>query len=80
MIRIPDEVLYDARVGEKEAAAFARQMAAFGYYVHNKVSIGYCAQIADMTEEEFILFLGKNHADIFRFESEDELIKDIDNA
>ena len=38
------------------------------------------AQQAGMTEEEFILFLGKNHIDIFRFDSEDDLLRDIKNA
>lgn len=37
-----------------EAAEFAKQMVALGYYTQNHVSIGYCAQIAGMTEEEFI--------------------------
>ena len=46
----------------------------------NHVSIGYCAQIADMTEEDFITFLGQNHIDLFRFESDEELMRDIANA
>ena len=55
-------------------------MVALGYYIHNNVSIGYCAEIADMTEEEFIVFLGKNHVDIFQFDDEEELLRDIANA
>ena len=79
-INIPSEVLYGTNMRASDAAAFAKKMVALGYYTQNHVSIGYCAQIADMTEEEFIVFLGQNHIDIFRFESEDELRRDIANA
>lgn len=30
------------------------------YYTKNGVSIGYCAQIAGMSEEEFVRYLGRN--------------------
>ena len=33
-----------------------------------------------MSEEEFILFLGKNQISIFRFDDENELLRDIENA
>ena len=44
------------------------------------VSIGYCAQIAGMTEEEFISFLGKHQVDVFRFDNDEELLRDVANA
>lgn len=46
----------------------------------NNVSIGYCAQIAGMSEEEFISFLGRNQIDIYQFDSDEELLKDVANA
>lgn len=79
-VDIPNEVLYDTHMKNEEAAAFARQMVALGYYTKNHVSIGYCAKIADMTEEEFLLLLGKNQIDIFRFDNKEELLRDIENA
>ncbi len=60
-INVPDAVLYDTRMSMDEAEAFARRAVAKGYYTQNKVSLGYCAQIADMTEEDFIKYLGLNH-------------------
>lgn len=66
-IHIPDAVMYDTHMSEEEAAAFARCMVAVGYYKQNNVSIGYCAQIADMTEEEFINYLGKRNVSIYWF-------------
>ena len=80
VVDIPNEVLYDTRMSTMDATAFAKRMVALGYYIHNGVSIGYCAQIAGMTEEEFISFLGQNQIDIFRFDSDEELLRDVANA
>ena len=80
MVNVPNEVLYDTHMSTAEATAFARKMIALGYYIHNNVSIGYCAEIAGLTEEEFMLFLGQNKLDIFRFEDDEELMRDVENA
>ena len=77
---IPSEVLYDTHMSAVEAAAFARQMVALGYYTQNNVSIGYCAKIAGMCEEEFISFLGRHGVGIFDFMTDEDLAKDIANA
>ena len=79
-VDIPEEVMFDTRMQMEDTTRFARQMVALGYYTQNGVSIGYCAKIANMSEEEFILFLGKNRIDIFRFDSDDELLRDVENA
>lgn len=79
-VKIPNEVLYDTKMSDAEAVKFASQMTALGLYTRRKVSIGYCAQIAGMTEPEFVYFLGQNNISIFRFDSEEELLKDIENA
>ena len=80
MVNVPNEVLYDTHMSTAEATAFARKMIALGYYIHNNVSIGYCAEIAGLTEEEFMLFLGQNKLDIFHFEDDEELMRDVENA
>ena len=79
-IRIPDAVLYDTHMSTDEAAEFARRAVAMGYYTQNKVSIGYCAQIAGMTEEDFIKYLGQNHISIFQFDSKEEFVEELENA
>ena len=79
-VNIPNEVLYDTRMSAAEAAAFARQMVALGYYTQNHVSIGYCARIAGMCEEDFIVFLGHHGISIFDQLGESELMRDIVNA
>lgn len=79
-INIPNEVLFDTKMNEEEANQFARRAVALGYYTQSGVSIGYCAQIAGMTEEEFIKYLGKNQVSIFRFDNREEFLEEISNA
>ncbi len=79
-INIPNEVLYDTKMSKEEANQFARCAVALGYYTQNGVSIGYCAQIAGMTEEEFIKYLGRNHVSIFHFDNQEEFLEELKNA
>ena len=79
-VDIPEEVLYDTRMNVREAAAFARLMTAFGYFTRNNVSIGYCAQIAGVSEEEFLRFLGANGVGVFSFDDEAEFARELANA
>lgn len=79
-VKIPEEVLYDTKMSKQETDAFVRRYTALAYYLRNKVSIGYCAEIAGMSESEFVDFLGDNQAELFRFSDASELDRDIDNA
>ena len=47
---VPDEVLFDTKMSREQANQFARRYVALGFYKQNGVSIGYCSQIAGMTE------------------------------
>ena len=80
VVDIPNEVMVDTHMSVRDATAMAKSMLALGLYTKNNVSVGYCAQVAGMTEEEFIRFLGTFHVSIFRFDSEEELLRDIANA
>ncbi len=79
-MQIPEAVLYDTHMDVSEASAFAKRMVALGYYTKNNVSIGYCAQIADMPEEDFIRFLGENGISIFQYKNKEELLEELKNA
>ena len=79
-IDIPNEVLFDTKMNKEEANRFARRAVALGYYTQSGVSIGYCAQIAGMTEEEFIKYLGKNNVSIFHFDNKEEFLEELANA
>lgn len=79
-INIPNEVLFETKMNKEQANQFARCAVALGYYTQSGVSIGYCAQIAGMTKEEFIKYLGKNHISIFHFDNNEEFLEELDNA
>ena len=50
------------------------------YYTKLGVSLGYCANIAEMPKTDFIRFLSENGVSIFDFDDKEELIEDIANA
>lgn len=79
-IDIPDAVMYDMHMTQEETRRFARRAVALGYYSQNGVSIGYCAQIAGMTEEDFITYLGENHISIFKYDDRAEFMEELNNA
>lgn len=79
-INIPNEVLFDTKMNQEEASQFARCAVALGYYTQRRVSIGYCAQIAGMTKEEFMKYLGKNQISIFHFDNKEEFLEELNNA
>lgn len=79
-VPIPDEVLYDTHLSKKLAETYVRQAAALFYYTKLGVSLGYCADIANMPKMDFIHFLSENGVSIFDFENQDELNEDIANA
>ena len=79
-IQIPEEVLIMTHQDKSSMAQYIRLNLAIDLYQHKHVSVGYCAEIAHCTEEEFIQELGKRGISIFQFKSEDELAKDVSNA
>ena len=74
---VPDEVLFDTKMSREQANQFARRYVALGFYKQNGVSIGYCSQIAGMTEEEFIKYLGQNEISIFQFDDKEEFLEEL---
>lgn len=79
-INIPKEVLYDTKMSESEALAFSKKAVALCYYIQNKVSLGYCAQIAGMSKEAFIRYLGENGISVFQYDDRQEFIEEMNNA
>ncbi len=53
---------------------------AMDLYKNKKVSLSYCAGVAEMTKEEFIYYLGVNGVSIFSFISENEFLEELVNA
>lgn len=79
-IQIPEAVLYDTQMTTKQVNDYARKLIALDYYTRHQLSIGYCAQIAEISEEDFIKLLGQNNISIFQFDDENEFLEDLKNA
>ena len=71
---VPDEVLFDTKMSREQANQFARRYVALGFYKQNGV------QIAGMTEEEFIKYLGQNEISIFQFDDKEEFLEELEHA
>ena len=79
-VSISNEILYDTKMSIEEAGGVARRAVALGYYTQSGVSLGYCSQIAGMSEEEFIKYLGENHVSLFHFDSKEEFLEELNNS
>lgn len=79
-IKLPEEILFSLRETEEEFERDLKSIAAVKYFVQKKLSLGQCAQLAQMSEKEFIQYLGKQKISIFKYDSEDELLEDVKSA
>ena len=79
VINIPDEVLYDTCMNRRDAEQMVKRATALYCYVNHHVSIGYCAEIAGMSIENFMIFLGEHKVSVFNY-AEEEIQEDFDNA
>ena len=51
-----------------------------GFTDDNGVSLGYCAEIAGMSKQQFIKYLGENNVSIFKFDDDEEFLEELNNA
>ena len=79
-VNVPEAVLYDTRMDERQVSMFAKRSVAVAYYTTMGVSLGYCAQIAEMTEEDFAKYLGERRVSLFHFDGEQEFEDEMNNA
>ena len=63
-----------------ETDASVRRETALNLYVQNKASLGYCAQVARMSKERFIRYLGEHKISIIHYDDEDEFSEELNNA
>lgn len=79
-INVPEEILLDLHENKNDFTEYIKKMLALDLYKNKKVSLGYCASVAEMTKEEFMQYLGLNGVSIFSFESENEFMEELANA
>lgn len=79
-VTVPQEILLTLRENEDEFILELKKTAAVRYFKEKKLSIGQCALLSEMSEENFIKYLSKQGVSIFSFEDDDEILEDIKNA
>ena len=79
-IELPEEILLSLHVDENEIIQEMKRTLAVKYFKERKLSIGQSAELAEMTEEDFVKYLGSQNISIFNIDNLDELKKDLGNA
>lgn len=80
IVSLPQEILLTLRQSSEEVVLEMKRALAVKYYEEQKLSLGQCAELAEMNKEDFIKLLSNEHISIFRFESENEILEDMTNA
>ena len=80
VVNLPQEIVLTLRQSSEDIVVEMKRALAVKYYQEQRLSLGQCAELAEMNKEDFIEYLSKQHISIFRFESEDEISEDIKNA
>ena len=79
-INVPREILLDLNINENYFSNYVKKFISLDLYKNKNISLGYCAELAEMTKEDFIIFLGENKVSIFDFENENEFLEEMRNA
>ncbi len=79
-IQIPEEILLSLNETEQGMAAYTKKILAMDLYEKHQISLGHGAQLAGMTEEDFIYELGKAGISIFSFASDEQFQEELLNA
>jgi len=79
-VSVPSEIFLVLRESEVQFATNMKKFAALHLYQIRKLSIGQCAALADMAEEDFIYFLSENKVSIFECLDEQTLREELANA
>lgn len=77
-VKIPDAVLFDTHMTAEQTDSFVKQTLALHHYIKCHISLGYCAEIAGMTKEDFIKFLGENQISIFHYDNKNDFMEELE--
>jgi predicted HTH domain antitoxin len=79
-ISVPSEIFLTLRENEDQFVSDMKRYTALKLFQNNKLSIGQCAELAGMSEEDFIYFLGENKVSVFEYLDEAMLREELGNA
>lgn len=74
---VPEEILLDLHEEKEDFIKYIKRLTTLDLYKNKRVSLGCCANVADMTKEDFVKYLGVNGISIFAFESENEFLEEL---
>ena len=80
VIDLPKSVVHAPGMSGEKVWLLIQREAAVQLYLHYDVSLGYCAHVAGMIQEEFIGLLGEHQICIFEDVVEDQLTTDLENV
>ncbi len=79
-ISLPQEIVLSLRESSENIIKDMKRTVAVKYYKENKLSLGQCSELAEMSKEDFIELLSSYKISIFKFEDDEELLEDLKNA
>lgn len=79
-ISVPSEIFLALRESEIQFISNMKKYTALIFFQNRKLSVGQCAELANMTEENFIYFLSENKVSLFDYHDESTLRKELTNA
>ncbi len=79
-VTVPSEILLTLRESDEQLALNMKRYTAIKLFKDKRLSIGQCAELSEMPEEDFIKLLGENNVSIFDFSDYDSLKEDLANA
>ena len=79
-ISVPSEIFLVLRENENQFAADMKKYMALSLFKSQKLSIGQCAALANMPEEDFIYYLSENKVSIFEYLNEGTLREELNNG
>lgn len=79
-VQVPPAVMFDTKMSVSETQKFINQTVALEYYKNHGISLGYCSEIAGMSKEDFLKFLGTQGVSVIHFDDEQEFLDELSNA
>lgn len=79
-VSVPTEVMYDTKMNVEQTRDFVNKIIAIEYYKNYGISLGYCAEIAKMSKENFLQLLGTYGISVFHFDDKKEFLDEMNNA
>jgi len=76
-INIPEEVIFVLKKDKKALEKDISKMLALKLFSERRLSLGKCAELAEMSKNDFVDYLGENSIDVYRY-TEEEFRKEVE--